>query len=77
MDLSKSGISKDELANIKKIIEQIEADPKAYEFLEPVDHVGLGLVDYLTIVKTPMDVSTIKVRARSSSFKIVIEKNEG
>jgi len=42
-------------------LEQIEADPKAYEFIEPVDHVGLQLVDYLQIIKVPMDISTIRV----------------
>ena len=63
-DKSKSGLSqitKDDLTKLKDIFEQIEADPKSYDFLEPVDHVGLGLEDYLAVIKNPMDIATIKV----------------
>ena len=31
-----------------------------WPFLKPVDHVGLGLTDYLTVIEYPMDLSTIK-----------------
>jgi hypothetical protein len=62
LDLSSYPINKEEVAKLKEIIEGIEADPKAYDFLEPVDHQGLGLFDYTTIIKNPMDLSTIKVK---------------
>ena len=31
-------------------------------FREPVDHVGLGLTDYLAVISTPMDLGTIAAR---------------
>jgi hypothetical protein len=65
LDLSSYPITKEEVTKLKEIIEGIEADPKAYDFLEPVDHQGLGLFDYTTIVKNPMDLSTIKVKKES------------
>lgn len=54
-------LNKDDYVKINQIIELIEADPKSFDFLEPVDTVALGLVDYLTIIKNPMDISTVKV----------------
>jgi hypothetical protein len=54
-------VTKEELTKITQIIEAIEADPKSLDFLEPVDTVSLGLDDYLTIIKNPMDISTVKV----------------
>ena len=33
----------------------------AWPFYHPVDHVALGLHDYLTVIKSPMDLGTIKV----------------
>ena len=61
LDLSSILITKEEASKLKEILEGIEADPKAYDFLEPVDYNGLGLFDYPAIVKNPMDLSTIKV----------------
>lgn len=54
-------VTKEEIAKINQVIEAIEADPKSLDFLEPVDTVSLGLDDYLTIIKNPMDISTVKV----------------
>ena len=56
LDLSSYPINKEEVAKLKEIIEGIEADPKAYDFLEPVDHQGLGLFDYTTIVKNQKQI---------------------
>ena len=35
----------------------------SWPFLEPVDPVALNIPDYLEVVKTPMDLSTVKVLA--------------
>jgi hypothetical protein len=42
---------------VEDMMEQEVAPP----FNQPVDHVALGLDDYLTIVKRPMDLQTIWV----------------
>lgn len=59
--MATNAISKDDIKKMLNIIDTLEQDPYSFIFLEPVDHVGLGLTDYLTIVKKPMDLGTIKV----------------
>ncbi|KAJ7113684.1 Bromodomain-containing protein, partial [Mycena crocata] len=39
----------------------------ARPFLEPVDSVGLGLLHYNNIVRTPMDLSTVERKLISSN----------
>jgi hypothetical protein len=38
-------------------------------FREPVAWEAMGLVDYLTIVKTPMDLGTVKSKLDSREYK--------
>jgi hypothetical protein len=45
----------------KDILNQISAHEFAFLFAQPVDVIGLGLDDYNTIIKSPMDFSTIAV----------------
>lgn len=59
---SKQSLSKEDIPKIKSIIEELEADERSFDFLEPVDYIQLGLDDYPAIIKKPMDLSTIKVR---------------
>ena len=40
----------------------------AYPFYEPVDHVGLKLTDYLTIVKQPIDLGSVKRKLESDQY---------
>ena len=42
------------------LIDTISADPNAEAFLEPVAWEELGLIDYTTIIKRPMDLQTVK-----------------
>lgn len=39
----------------------------------PVDWEGLGLVDYLTIIKNPMDLNTVHTKLTESQYKTVEE----
>jgi len=39
---SKEGIPKEELSKVRQLIETIENEPQAYDFLEPVDYEGKG-----------------------------------
>jgi hypothetical protein len=43
----------------KKFLATLKRNSNAFIFLEPVDWKGLGLTDYLKIVKTPMDLGTV------------------
>jgi hypothetical protein len=38
---TKEAISKEDLTKIRQLIEFIEKEPQAYDFLEPVDYVGM------------------------------------
>eukprot|EP00978_Attheya_sp_CCMP212_P010570 scaffold25675_cov50-Attheya_sp.AAC.4 len=44
----------------ESILEYLENHAKCGPFLEPVDPVALQLHDYLTIIKRPMDISTVR-----------------
>ena len=47
------------LAQMAKIVRGLMARGEAQPFVDPVDWMGLGLVDYPTIVSTPMDLGTV------------------
>ena len=40
----------------------------AFPFYEPVDHVALKLTDYTKIIKTPMDLGTIRKKLDSDQY---------
>ena len=53
------------------LIQVLESDDNSIEFRQPVNYVELGLVDYLTVIKIPMDLSTVKVL-----FLLFLEKTQ-
>lgn len=62
-------LTKEDYNKLKTIIEYIESDKKCYDFLLPVDYVGLGLDDYPQFIKRPMDISTIKNAMNKEVYK--------
>lgn len=58
----KSEIRKEDQMKLKEVLNQIEEDPKSYEFREPVNWKDLGLTDYPEIIKKPMDLRSCRVR---------------
>ena len=73
-------ISRDDQNKLKIIFDALESDQQAYDFLEPVDYVGqiynkiaLGLDDYPSIVKNPMDISTIKKNLKNIKYNTLQE----
>ncbi|KAL5269753.1 hypothetical protein ACHWQZ_G003278 [Mnemiopsis leidyi] len=40
----------------------------AWPFYQPVDHVNMGLHDYLTIIKKPMDLGTIRTKIEKGEY---------
>ena len=38
-----------------------------------IDNLALGLTDYLTIIKTPMDLGTVKRKLKNNKYKYVEE----
>jgi hypothetical protein len=66
-------ITKEDEVKLRSILEALEKDPLSYEFLNPVDTVGLGLVDYYDYVKYPMDIGTIGKKLKSNKYVYVQE----
>ncbi len=66
-------ITNQDIPKIKDIIDNLEKHKYCYTFLEPVQHVELGLSDYLQIVKKPMDISTIKKNLNNLVYNSVQE----
>ena len=53
-------IGENEIKLLEKVFEIIEKDPLAFDFLEPVDYIGLNILDYPKIITHPMDLGTVK-----------------
>lgn len=64
----KSEIRKEDVKRLKDIINEIEDDPKSYEFREPVPWKELGLNDYPEIIKKPMDLKTARTKLIKSKY---------
>ena len=56
----KCEIRKEDIKRLKEVINEIEDDPKSYEFREPVPWRELGLNDYSDIIKKPMDLKSAR-----------------
>eukprot|EP00607_Mallomonas_marina_P004145 CAMPEP_0182425486 /NCGR_PEP_ID=MMETSP1167-20130531/11931_1 /TAXON_ID=2988 /ORGANISM="Mallomonas Sp, Strain CCMP3275" /LENGTH=230 /DNA_ID=CAMNT_0024606255 /DNA_START=128 /DNA_END=820 /DNA_ORIENTATION=+ len=61
------------LDEVHKLVLAIIARPESGPFREAVDWRGLGLVDYPTIIKHPMDLGTIKTKLESNSYSCIEE----
>eukprot|EP01080_Neovahlkampfia_damariscottae_P000199 gene199-4445_t len=56
-----------------KILESLMLHHYSWPFLQPVDPVALNIPDYLDIIKTPMDLSTIKKKLLSGKYETIQE----
>eukprot|EP00764_Aduncisulcus_paluster_P007612 gnl/Carplike_NY0171/2489_a3347_630.p1 GENE.gnl/Carplike_NY0171/2489_a3347_630~~gnl/Carplike_NY0171/2489_a3347_630.p1 ORF type:complete len:230 (-),score=25.85 gnl/Carplike_NY0171/2489_a3347_630:39-728(-) len=76
-------IQVDEIANLElsepirarliKVIEATKRKKHGSVFSQPVDYLKLKLPHYLTIVKYPMDLSTLKKNLKSGEYKLLYE----
>ena len=63
-------IGEEEKKKLDKIFETMENDAQALDFLAPVDYVGLGILDYPTIITNPMDLGTVKKNLENGDYKL-------
>ena len=56
----KNEITDEDIKKIEKIFDTIEKDDNSYAFREPVDYVGLNILDYPKIITHPMDLGTVR-----------------
>ncbi|KAI9279295.1 hypothetical protein BY458DRAFT_502620 [Sporodiniella umbellata] len=54
---------------MEKIVTHAMTSPHAFEFLRPVDPIRQGVPEYFTIIKKPMDLSTIQSKLRDDVYK--------
>ncbi|CAM9301380.1 unnamed protein product [Scytosiphon promiscuus] len=56
-------------ASMEKLINSLLASADSEAFREPVDWRSLGLHDYPTIIKRPMDLGTVKLRLERGAYE--------
>ena len=61
-------LSNEQIQQAVNLIDTISTDPNAEAFLEPVAWQELGLLDYPTIVKKPMDLDTVKKNLQAGNY---------
>ena len=69
----KNEITEDDTKKLEEIFNKILNDKNSSAFREPVDYEGLGLSDYPTIIKHPMDLGTCKNKLLNGEYKIFQE----
>jgi hypothetical protein len=52
----------------KRLLNSLWKHNHAWIFYEPVDYVKLSIPDYLDIIKTPMDLGTVKANLHSNKY---------
>ena len=56
------------IGEAKRILSQIRKSPNADPFLVPVDWKALGLKDYPSVIKTPMDIGTVSAKLAANGY---------
>ena len=69
----KNEITEEDLKKLEEIMDKMINDKNAFDFKEPVDYETLGLLDYPTIIKHPMDLGTCKNKLLNGEYKIFQE----
>ena len=63
-------IGDEEIKKLQKIFDIIKKDKKSYEFLNPVDYIGLNIMDYPKIISHPMDLGTVRTNLENGDYRI-------
>lgn len=61
-------ITHEDILNFNSILDSLWKENNSIIFQLPVDYINEGLYDYLTIVKKPMDLSTVKLNIKSNKY---------
>jgi hypothetical protein len=61
----------DSMQRCSLLLVDMRNNPLAEWFMEPVNHVELGLVDYPTVIQTPMDLGTIHKKMERAQYMSV------
>jgi len=66
-----SSLLGDELAQCKALLRELKKKPEAEAFTTPVDWKALGIPDYPTIIKRPMDLGTVASNLDAGQYSSV------
>jgi len=66
-------LSGDLLAQCKAAVKEVRKHKDAAPFLDPVDWKSLGIKDYPTIIKRPMDLGTVMKRLEAGQYSSVLD----
>ena len=66
-------LSGEALAACKAVVRDLRKHKDCGPFLEPVDWKALGIPDYPTIIKRPMDLGTVMKRLESNQYSSVLD----
>jgi hypothetical protein len=66
-------LGKEEIRKLKIIINCLCESNDSFDFREPVDWKDMGLTDYPTIIKHPMDLTTVLRRLKEEKYTRVEE----
>ena len=64
-------MGREEHKKASQLLDNLMASPDSFEFRQPVDYLGFGLLDYPTIVKRPMDLGTVKRNLNNNTYETV------
>jgi hypothetical protein len=59
------------LSEMNKLVAKLFSRRDSEPFRDPVPHEALGLVDYLTIIKRPMDLNTVRQKLSANKYKSI------
>ncbi|MEE4248211.1 MAG: hypothetical protein V2I33_22710 [Kangiellaceae bacterium] len=65
METQRIVLTTEQAAIAIQLLKNLEKEEESYQFHFPVDWEALGLEDYPIIVKSPMDLSTIKRKIKA------------
>jgi hypothetical protein len=68
---STTPLDKEALKKVNIIIQSLFNNSDSIDFRQPVDWKGFGLTDYPLIVKTPMDLGTVKKKLVNNKYETV------
>jgi hypothetical protein len=61
------------LRKAKEILKQLMLSPLATAFNEPVDPVALNIPTYFNVIKTPMDLDTVKGKLKENEYATILD----
>jgi hypothetical protein len=64
-------IGKEENKKLQQLVQALLDNPSTSEFRQPVDWKTLGLVDYLSVITHPMDLTTVKNKFAGNCYTVV------